>query len=81
MYSESHSFSLTAVDGLSAELVGCHDFVCDVIVFDSAIGDAVGCLGCVGAVRQIGAAGALQAGGPAQSEVLPSDLYRERRRR
>ncbi|TNN77126.1 hypothetical protein EYF80_012595 [Liparis tanakae] len=69
------------VDGITAELVGYHDSVRDVIVFDPAIGDAVGGLGCVEAVRQVGAAGALRAGGPAQSEVLPSHLYRERRQK
>lgn len=57
------------------EIVGCLNFIGDWITFDRSIEDAVGCCGCVGAMRQICAAGMLQAGRPAQSNVLSFDLY------
>lgn len=70
----SHIF-LTTVDGASVELVGYEGFVGDDICSDHSIANAVGCFGFIGAIRQISAAGATQAGRPAHGEVLSSDLY------
>lgn len=49
----------------------------DQIIFDHSINNAIGSIWSIGAVRQIGAAGALQAGGPAQSEVVSTKLQRK----
>lgn len=70
---------LTAADGEPIEPVGDVRFVGDDVCLDPSVGDAVVRLGLIGALRQIRAAGALQAGGPAQSQVLSSDLYNKKR--
>lgn len=46
----------------------------DEICSDCPIDYAIGCLGFVGAMRQISTAGAMQAGRPAQSKVVFFDL-------
>lgn len=46
----------------------------DQIVFDHSIDNAIGSTWSIGAMCQIGAAGALQAGRPAQGEVFSTNL-------
>lgn len=75
-----HPFSLTAVDGASRETVACQCINAEQIIFDISIADAIACCVLVCIIRQIRAAGALQAGRPAQSEVLSFDLYNKIRK-
>lgn len=66
--------ALTAVSGKSIKIVGWQYFMGDQIIFDHSVDNAVFPFRSVMGMWQIGAAGALQAGGPAQCEVLSSKL-------
>lgn len=72
-----YSSALTAVSGVCFEIVGQQYFIGDQIIFDPSVDDAVFPFRSVTVMWQIGAAVAPQACGPAQSEVLPSELQQK----
>lgn len=73
-----YRFSLTALSGRSIKVVGQQCCLGDQIIFDRSINNAIGSICSIGPMWQIGATGALQAGGPAKGEVLSTKLQQKK---